>query len=703
MLFLFAYIDPGAGLPFFSLWPIIVGFLFGLLGVFLVFVKRFFRLFRRIFENRTVFVIFGILIITAIITGVIMLKEEAFSKKVVVLGMDGLDPNILEALMEKAKLPNFAKLKDTGSYSRLKTVNPPQSEAAWSSFATGLNPGGHGIFDFIMRNPIEYKPYLSLTDLPAEMQTVTIGNMKIPVGWPIIKSRRKGIPFWIITSKKKIPTYIFFCPNTFPPEAVYGRMFSGMGTPDIRGTMGTFSFYTTAPLPKKKDVGGKVFHVEPHGNVINTTLYGPRDTSRRPAVDIKIPIKITLYSDSRSININIQGHSIQLKEKSWSNWLRLSFKLGLFRKVTGICRFYLKSAASDLELYCSAINFDPENPAFPISYPKGYSKRLVKEIGLYHTQGMPYDTWALNEGRIDEKTFLEQAQTVLGEREQILKRELKRFKRGVFFFYFGYPDSLQHMFWRFRDIKSPSYDSTLAIAYKDEITKCYQKMDELLGQVMEMVDGETVIIVLSDHGFGPFRRAVHLNSWLKESGFLCFKDGQLEEGREFFEDVNWSQTKAYALGFGGIYINQIGREGKGIVEPGYMAQEVKQAIIDKLSNWRDPDDPEQTIVKKIYTKEEIFDGPHFKDAPDLFVGFNIGYRASWQTALGAAPKNLIEDNLKKWSGDHLFDPSLVPGIFLINRKVEIENPNIIDIAPTILKLLGVSYEYKMDGKPFLIK
>ena len=683
---LLGYIDPGAGLPFFSWLPFIIGILLGLLGGVVLFIKRFFSFFRR-------FLFLGILILIAggIIAGAMMFnKQEKFSKKVVVIGMDGLDYVFTKKHIDKGELPHFKALKEQGTFSSLETVCPAESNVVWTSFYTGMNPGNHGIFDFIMRNPKNYLPFLSLTDISSEPKTWEIGPLKIPYAKPAINKRVKALAFWEITSKNKIPTHVYFCPNSFPADKVQGKLISGMGVPDIRGTMGTFSFYTTKPLEKDKFTGGIVSQVAINNGMVNTFLYGPRNTSQNPPRDIIIPLQIRINNSAQAITIDIQGKKVILKEKEWSRWLRLEFKVNAFSKIKGICKFYLKSITPDFELYCSPVNFNPQDPLYPLTYPKGFSKELVKEIGLFYTQGMPYDTWALNEERITPDIFLSQAMSVLEERERILKREFKQFKGGVFFYYFAYPDPIQHMFWNFQDTESSSY--------KDIVLQCYKKMDKILGWIRENIDEDTTLIVLSDHGFGSFNRAVHLNSWLKEKGFLCLKEG-IEESKEFFETVDWSKTKAYALGFGGIYINQQGREGKGCVSSGEAAR-IKEEIIKGLSKWRDSQ-TESLVAKKVYTKEEAFSGKYNTDAPDLFVGFNLGYRASWQTALGAVPLSTLEDNTKAWRADHIFDPSLVDGVLFINKKYQLQDkPKIIDIVPTILKLLDIDYK-KLDGKSLL--
>jgi len=611
-----------------------------------------------------------------------MLHRNVTNKKVIILGIDAMDPQITEKLMQGGRLPNLAYLKTKGSYSYLKTTIPSESVVAWTSFATGLNPGSHGIFDFIMRNPENYLPYLSLNE---------ISNIQ---GRIRIQFRRKGPTFWEILSENKISSYIYFCPNTFPAQSLLGKMLSGMGVPDISGTMGRFSFYTTKALSEEdKDSRGKIIHVESRNNIINTAIYGPKVASGVSINESTIPLRITLAPDEKEIYLEFKGNQLFLKEGNWSVWQKTSFKIGPFKIVRGILRFYLKSIKPDFELYVSPINFDPQRPFFPISYPYNYSKKLAKKIGLYYTQGMPHDTWALTENRLDEKAFLELTDEILRENERILQDGLKEFKGGVFFSYFETLDIIQHMFWRYLDTRHPLYeDSSL---YKDTVFKYYEKIDHIIGEVLKNLDRSTTLIVLSDHGFSSFRKCVHLNRWLLENGYLFLKPG-IKESKEFFEDVDWSKTKAYALGFGGIYLNRIGREHNGVVNESEI-QDLKQAIKEGLKQFQDPQNADK-IIRNVYAQEDIFEGPYIKDAPDLFVGFNIGYRASWQTALGGVPALLIEDNKKKWSGDHLIDPTLVPGIIFINRKIDLNNPSLIDIAPTILYLFGITNVKEMPGK-----
>ena len=682
-----SYIDPGTGITIIGgagVW--IVAFFVGFAGVFLVFFKKIFRFLKR--HKKSAVTVLPILIALGLATAGVMMSKKGipFDKRIIILGFDGLSPEIIEPMMEEGKLPNFSKLKEQGSYSRLSTTNPSQSPVAWAGFATGQNPGKNGVYDFIVRDPQTYNLSLSLSNIEK-------GKPK-----PVVKSKR----FWQYTSEAKIPTTIITCPVTFPPDKIYGRMLSGMGVPDILGTEGTFTFYTTESLGNKKDIGGNVFHVR-KSSVMVMNLIGPRVAPRRGKADnVKVPFKAVLEEGKDSIRIEYQDNKFELKRGEWSDWKEVAFRLGPLKKARGIFKFYLVETDPEFKLYIGPINFDPRNPFFDISYPRGYSKKLADNVGLYYTRGMPMDTWALNEKRITEKPFVEQANEVLKEKRAMLDFELSRFAKGLLFCYFESSDIIQHMFWRYTDTEHPLYEKDAPQEYKEMIQSWYQKMDEVLGRVIEGLSDDDMLIVLSDHGFNTFRRTVHVNTWLRENGYLELQSSGAESGGELLVDVDWSKTKAYAIGFGAIYINQQGRERDGIVMPGRETELLKEEISKKLQGWVDIKH-NQPVINNVYSREEMFWGDFARQAPDLYIGFNIGYRASWQTALGGAPNELIEDNLRKWSGSHLFDPGLIPGVVFSNKKITKEDPSIYGIAPTILKAIGYGEEKlkecSFDGEP----
>ncbi len=680
------YIDPGTGGYTLSGG---IGGLVSLLiiagGLILAFLKRILLFFKK----RPPLIILLLIIAGTIVY--IILKDKTneatgnYNHKIIILGFDGLSPKITERLMREGKLPNFERLKRMGDYRHLMTTNPPQSPVAWSGFATGKNPGKHGVFDFITRDPKDYKIALSLAHVQNDKPK------------PVLKT--KG--FWWYSSQRKVPTIVLGCPVTFPAEKLYGRMLSGMGVPDIRGTEGTFSFYTTQKTFKPAMMGNMTWVTQ--GPSIVSYFLGPKyssfDGTTRKA---KVPFKVEFNRDPQSVTLQYQNKKIDLHKGQWSGWEEITFNTGLFQKVDGIMKFYLVEAQPEFKLYVSPINFDPRHPFFPISYPPDYSQEITQKNGLFYTQGMPFESWGVNEGLLSEGPFLSQVEQAFKERKDLLDLELGRFKKGILFCYFGMPDIIQHMFWRYIDPGHPLYNADSPQKYKFTIDEWYERMDGVLGDAMKHIGPQDTIIVLSDHGFNTYRRSVHINSWLMQNGYLALKDPAAISSGPMFRGVDWSKTKAYALGFGGIYINQKGREGEGVVNPGKETEALKTEIIDKMKLWTDGQD-NAMVPHHIYRNEEIFWGDYARQAPDLFVGFNIGYEASWQTALGEVPNVLIEDNLKKWSGSHLNDPSLVPGILLMNRKVTKQDPSLYDLTPTILKLIGYSTQelkdFDFDGSP----
>ncbi|MBN1527109.1 MAG: alkaline phosphatase family protein [Candidatus Omnitrophica bacterium] len=670
----FAYIDPGTGFTLFSFGGWLIAILLALLGFFLPFFKKIFSFLKR--PKILIILACVAIVLVVIMTGANMAKKiSAFDKKIILIGFDGLSPEIAEPLMEEGRLPNLARLKEEGSYSRLATSNPPQSPVAWSAIATGKNPGENGIFDFIVRDPKTYGLTLSVSNITKNKP----------------KRVLKGEAFWQYLSKSGVPSVIISYPLTFPPDRLDGRMFSGMGVPDILGTEGTFTFYTTEPLPRDKDIGGNVFQVQ-RSPLMVLNLIGPKVAGAFGKADnVKVPFKVTLKDDNESIAIEFQDNKFEMKPGQWSGWKGVVFNIGLFKKMRGIFKFYLVETEPGFKLYISPINLDPRQPFFAISYPKSYSAWLAKKIGLYHTQGMPFDTWSVNEKRLTEAPFLEHANDVFGERKAMLNTELDRFDKGLLFCYFEITDIIQHMFWRYTDPDHPLYRENAPMEYKNEIKDLYERMDAVTGEVMKRLGPGDTLMIMSDHGFNTFRTAVHVNTWLRDNGYLELKDPYAPSGAELLSDIDWSKTKAYAIGFGAIYVNQKGRERDGIVEPGAETEALKKEISARLKEWTD-EKYGAPVINNVYAREEIFRGDYAGKAPDLYIGFNIGYRASWQTALGGVPEGLLEDNLKEWSGDHLFDPALVPGVIFSNRKIVKKDPSVYDITPTVLKAAGYTDE-----------
>ena len=621
------------------------------------------------------------------------------SRKVIVLGIDGLDPDLLTKFMADGKMPNFARLAAQGSFRRLTTSIPPQSPVAWSNLITGMNSGGHGIFDFIHRDPKNFQLYFSTSRVEGPRHNLRLGSWVIPLGSGSAKQLRHGKAFWEILDEQGVPNYVYRIPANFPPVAAKGKTLSGMGTPDLRGTYGTFTFYTDDPTAGLGEVeGGEVVLVDVKNNRVASNLIGPDNTFRRNSPPSVEPFTVDVDPLEPVARIAVEDQQFVLKEGEWSGWVPVEFKLmPLIGSVNGICRFYLKQTHPRFQLYVSPINIDPRNPALPISTPSDYSSDLAKQIGEFYTQGIAEDTKALTAGVLDDKEYLQQAHEVLSEHRRAFDAEFPKFHDGVFFFYFSSLDLNAHMLWRLTDPQSPAYDAAAAAQYGSSLEEFYKQIDQVLGEVLPKVDDNTTLLVLSDHGFAPYRRSFNLNTWLLNNGYIALKEGVSENASEPLANVDWSRTRAYGLGLNGLYLNLRGREREGIVEPGPQAVALLSELRQKLLAVRDPKDGSQ-VITRIDLASEAYQGPYARAGPDALVGYNRGYRAGWKTILGAFPAEVLEDNTNPWSGDHCIDFTKVPGVLLSNRKIEAQAPALTDIAPTILSEFGIAKTRDMMGQ-----
>ena len=625
-------------------------------------------------------------------------KRET-SKKVLILGLDGMDPHLLQIWMKEGKLPYFQRLWSQGNFRPLRTSIPPQSPVAWSNFITGTNPGGHAIFDFIHRDPERYFPVFSASETTEAKKTVRIGNLVFPLSGGEVKLLRKGRAFWQILEDHDIPATIFKIPANYPPASSKQRTISGMGTPDILGTYGIFNYYTTEATELKEDIGGgRIHEVYVIANRVEAKLSGPRNTFKKDRPESAIEFKVFIDPVNQVAKISIQDHEFILKEGEWSSWKRIHFNMIPTQSVSGICMFYLKQIRPNFKLYVSPVNIDPGRAALPISTPKRYSEDIEERFGPFFTKGLPADTKALDNDVLDDGEFLEQDNFVLRERLEMFDYELARFSSGLLFYYVSSTDQRQHMFWRLIDKEHPSYDQGLAKKYGNTIENIYKDMDKMLAKAMEKADKDTVIIVMSDHGFSPFRRSFNLNTWLKENGYHSLIKEWKQGQEDLFLNTDWSRTKAYSFGLNSLYINQKGREAEGIVKPGAEKEALVREIAYKLENFQDPKTGENPVLRAFVAKD-VYQGPYVEEAPDIIVGYNYGYRSSWATPLGRIPKEIVEDNTAKWSGDHCMAPEVIPGILLANRKIKVKSPALYDLTPTFLQIFGIEKPTEMIGKP----
>ena len=630
--------------------------------------------------------------------------KSAMTKRVVILGLDGLDPGLTTKLMREGRLPNFQKLAEHGVFRPLDTSVPSMSPVAWSTFATGVDASRHCIYDFLTRDPCTYAPMLSSTDIGSAKKVLNIGRYLVPLGKPKMKLLQKSQHFWKLLGEKNIFSIIQRVPITFPPAPFKnGMLLSGMCVPDLRGSQGTFSFFSTeSEGDEAKFIGGEQTVLRRKGNVMRSRVVGPDNSLLKAGGRMTLPFTLTIAEDQQSARLEIDGgEALTLKLNEYSDWVEFTFKAGLGVKVSGIAKFYLISTDPHVNLYMTPIHIDPENPAMPISHPKVYAIYLAKKQGKYATLGLAEDTWSLNNRVIDEKIFFEQAMSICEERETMFLDAVKQLKSGLVTTVFDTTDRVQHMFYRYLDPTHPANVGKDTEEWKDAIARVYERADALLGKVWHLVDDpDTVLMVISDHGFTNFRRGVNINSWLRDNAYLYLEDENARTSGEWFEGVDWTRTKAFALGLTGIFINRRGREKSGIVNEGAEYRELVKELASKLEKMIDPDTG-KGCVRKVAMSQQYFDGPYRFDAPDLLVGWEGGYRNSWECAVGQVTEEAITDNTRSWSGDHCVDPDIVPGVFFCDRAINTETPRLVDIPATVMKLFGQEIPNYMQGRMIL--
>ncbi|CAN7512134.1 alkaline phosphatase family protein [Mesorhizobium caraganae] len=595
-------------------------------------------------------------------------------RRIIVLGFDGMDPGLTRQWMQEGALPNFARVAEIGAYQDLPTTNPAQSPVAWSSFATGLEPGDHGVFDFVTRDPVSYLPKSGLAEetLPP---TFDVGGWHLPLGNPQTTNRRSGTPFWITSERKGNRASVLRVPVTYPPDPIR-RMLSGLGVPDLLGSQGSFTFYSSDPRDARPNLGSRVVIVRPLDGAVEAVLEGPPHPLRGYPTFLTVPL--LMQSDGNSVRISLDGHNLTLAPGQWSDWIAVSFPFAVRLGVTGMVRLNLVQGFPNIKLYVSPIQIDPRDPVTQISAPADFSAELSSRIGPFNTTSFAEETWSLNEELIDDHTYLSMVKSVLAEREAMFFDTLSRNDSELVVTVFEQTDRVSHMFWRGIDPSHPRFKDTTAEG-KDAIRWVYGEADRIVGKTLARMGPDERLVILSDHGFAPFRRSAHINRWLANAGLLVT---QRPDGG----DIDWSRTKAYAMGLNGIFINRRGRESQGVVEDA-EAEDIKRRIQSELPLWHDPVN-EQPIVLQVYDANRIYHGIHADESPDLVIGYASGYRASWQTALGQVPRDLVEDNLGKWSGDHTIDPSQVPGVLFTNFKPAHPIGSIRDI-PTLIRELSV--------------
>jgi predicted AlkP superfamily phosphohydrolase/phosphomutase len=656
-----------------------------------------------------------------------------YSQRLVILGFDGMDPDLLKQWIDAGHLPTFKRLAAQGGLYGLGTTHSPESPTSWASFATGVNAGKHNIYDFLVRDTSTYLPDLGMV----HREPAKFLFDYIPIAKPKITSIRGGTSFWVTAGQAGVRTSVMTVPVTFPAENVPGgELLSGLPLPDIRGTMGTFYYFATDLSRYEEgntEFGGILKRLVMENDVARTELVGPpnpvvrrqllelrakaqalTDADRKSIAeleqreDVRIPLTVRWNRAGKTATVELSGESIPLEPGKMSKWIDLEFRINFFVRVHGMAQLLLMNADNELQLYVSPVNWKPDNPPMPMSSPASLSGDLFRQIGPYRTLGWAEATWPLNEGRMDEKTFMEDLYKAFDDRAQVILNRIDARKWDVLVGVIESTDRVQHMMWRLMDPKHPMYDAALAAKYGGSIESVYRRADQFVAEVLDHLEPGTQLMIVSDHGFHSWRKSVNLNTWLVQQGYMVLHGQQPGEkklddlfggGGEFWENVDWSKTRAYAMGLGQVYFNLRGREGHGIVSPGAEATQLADELSARLLTLTDPDDGAK-IVRAVYKRDDVYRGEFIGNAAELQVGMEDGYRVSWQTTLGGSPEGIVYPNMKKWSGDHGgYDYATTAGVLVTSKPIAKSDPTIMDIAPTVLKFFGVQIPSYIDGKP----
>lgn len=640
---------------------------------------------------------------------------------VFIMGVDGMDPVILSRLIDAGKMPNFQGLAREGSYQSLATSDPPQSPVAWSNFVTGMNPGGHGIFDFMHRDPATYAPVSSATRAPEKAgSALHLFGYVFPLSGSDPENNRGGTPWWDALIAGGVDVEVYRIPGNFPTPESKAKVLDGMGTSDLRGGFGTYTLYTDAAV-EKDDPKGDIQFVTVHDldldgtpDTVTSILRGPPDLfhlepGQVPRESDYLTIGLTVHIDPVAAVsvVEIAGQRVLIRQGEWSDWVEVTFDLlpmGIM-PVSGAVRFYAKQLRPQFQLYVSPVNISAAKPHTPVTSPDDFVEDLFAEVGFFYTQGMPEEQEALKDGVFDEDDYLKQVALVQEDTRRLLDLALTRFEPGdATFMYFSDIDLQSHMLWRHKDPKypnapdHPAYDAAISPGHTRDIENLYRDVDAALGEVRRRLPPGTLLIVMSDHGFQPFSRDVHLNAWLRENGYLVMKPGKTT-GYTFGDDVDWTQTRAYGIGFNGLYLNLAGREAQGIVDPA-DADALMSEIARGLETFTDPDRGEG-VVLRVDRSAEIYSGPRIGEGPDLLVGYNVGYGCSDQSTLGEITERVLEDNTSRWSGSHLMAAEVVPGVLLVNRKLSSDGHDLTDLTATLLSHYDIEPLPGMIGEPIL--
>lgn len=598
-------------------------------------------------------------------------RRKPSASKVLIIGADGADPAILEQLMAAGQLPHLSRLREEGLYGPLSTTYPAVSPVAWTSLLTGCWPAKHGVIDFVTKAAGSYHPTLGLYQVCMD----SAGRLQY-------RSRRTMPTIAERLSRAGLTSYLLHVPGTFPAFPIRGGLLAGLGTPDLVGTFGASALYTMDPGALPFDVRGRpeVEQLLAAGeDTWVSTLVGPDEA--------RLPLFVRWREEDVFLQLGEEHAGIRLLPDSWSDWIEVSFPArvtGASQAVgpaRGICRFYVFRGDAAITLYRTPIHHSPAAPGIPLCWPADFAPRLAAQLGPFPTASFPMEQSAYQHGLLPASAFRTSAYEAWEQQVRLAETVMAQGDWNLCMLHLFTVDSLQHLFW-------PDVEGEIAVGYR--------WLDEVIGRLRELAGPETVLIVVSDHGVAPLEQWVHLNLWLKEHGFLV----EDERGH-----IDWKKTRAFCLGYGGIYLNVMGREPYGIVEPGWPYEQLRTELAERLKAWRDPLSG-RPVVEQVLPREAWHSGPHVAEMPDLIVTLQRGYGLARQDARGQLPDGdqVLEPNRSRWRAGHEgpYAPEAVPGIFLMAgagiRPGPLAGARIVDVAPTVLWLLGLEVPADMDGR-----
>lgn len=575
--------------------------------------------------------------------------------KSIIVGLDAFDPVFFEELHNQGKTPNLSKYVENNGYSHFSISNPAQSEVSWTSIATGQNPGGHGIFDFVHRNPKNYNINVSLLQTKQSLiglqftppyNAETIFDRAIEKGYPATSL------WWPATFPARLTSPVFSIP--------------GLGTPDIMGKLGVglhFSLNHNEGIPDKTTI--LELKGSPKSGYFTGRIPGPLRTKGNQTKETYLDFSLE-FIDEKTAKLKLgKNQQFTLEVGRWSPVIEFGFKMSMLITLKTVTRVIITQGARNPKLYFLPLQIHPLSSAWPYGSPRNFISSTWKRFGPYLTLGWPQDTTGLEEDIITDQQFLSLCESIFETRKNLFLSQLNDFTEGVLGVVFDTLDRVQHMFWKTRP---------------DLIEQWYLKLDKLIGNIENSLkNNDTQLLILSDHGFKNYDYKVNFNKWLIDHNYLFLKNGR---GEQNLSNVDWEKSRAYALGLNSLYLNQMGREGNGIVKSGEVPVLLKE-IKNELLSLKGPDGNQ--VVKSIYTKEETIEGPYSHLGPDLFIGYSPGYRASADTGIGKWNEQTIETNSDHWNADHCIDPESVDGVIFRNKGLtNFPSPSYKDIPPMVV-------------------